>query len=160
YPAGSEGRQGAPHRARSHPRHPKELGLPAESQDGGPELGSRYRPRNRGASARASSVGGTSRPSALAVLRLITSSHFVGCSTGSSAGLAPLKILSTKAARSKLCALRDRNPAAQWSPALAIDMWEHHQPRGGISMKRRELTTLQVCCCRPATATETKACRR
>ena len=27
---------------------------------------------------------------------------------------------------------------------LAIDMWEHHQPRGGISMKRRELTTLQA----------------
>jgi len=30
---------------------------------------------------------------------------------------------------------------------LAIDMWEPHQPRGGISMKRRELTTL------PATQT-------
>ena len=27
---------------------------------------------------------------------------------------------------------------------LAIDMWEHHQPRGGISMKRRELTTLRL----------------
>jgi hypothetical protein len=38
YPAGSEGRQGAAHRARSHPRHPKELGIPAEPQDGGPEL--------------------------------------------------------------------------------------------------------------------------
>ena len=46
-------------------------------------------------SARASSVGGTVRPSALAVLRLMTSSIFVGCSTGSSAGLAPFKILST-----------------------------------------------------------------
>src|SRR5262245_48778096 len=46
-------------------------------------------------SARASSVGGTSRPSALAVLRLMTSSNFVGCSTGKSAGLAPLRILST-----------------------------------------------------------------
>jgi hypothetical protein len=30
-------------------------------------------------SARASSVGGTLMPSALAVLRLITSSNFVGC---------------------------------------------------------------------------------
>ena len=30
-------------------------------------------------SARASSVGGTSRPSAFAVLRLITSSYLVGC---------------------------------------------------------------------------------
>ncbi len=46
YPARSEGRQGAPHRARSHPRHSEELGLPAEPQDGGPELRSRYRHRN------------------------------------------------------------------------------------------------------------------
>jgi hypothetical protein len=38
------------------------------------------------------------KPSALAVFRLITSSNFVGCSTGRSAGLAPFKILSTKAA--------------------------------------------------------------
>src|SRR6185503_7855437 len=38
-------------------------------------------------SARASSVGGTSRPSVLAVLRLITSSYFTGACTGRSAGL-------------------------------------------------------------------------
>src|SRR5207245_7064447 len=37
-------------------------------------------------SARASSVGGTSRPSALAALRLITSSYLVGACTGRSAG--------------------------------------------------------------------------
>jgi len=48
HPAGSEGRQGAPHRARPHSRHPEKLGLPAEPQDGAPELGSRYRPRNTG----------------------------------------------------------------------------------------------------------------
>jgi hypothetical protein len=46
-------------------------------------------------SARASRAGGTSRPSALAVLRLMTSSNFVGCSTGMSAGFAPRRILST-----------------------------------------------------------------
>ena len=46
-------------------------------------------------SARASSDGGIVRPSALAVLRLMTSSNFVGCSTGRSPGLAPLRILST-----------------------------------------------------------------
>src|SRR5262245_6532740 len=46
-------------------------------------------------SARASSVGGTSRPSAFAALRLITNSNVVGCCTGRSAGLAPLSILST-----------------------------------------------------------------
>src|SRR5262245_49149976 len=45
-------------------------------------------------SARASSVGGTSRPRAFAVLILMISSNLVGCSTGKSAGLAPRKILS------------------------------------------------------------------
>jgi hypothetical protein len=46
-------------------------------------------------SAMASSVGGTSRPSALAVLRLMTSSNLVGCTTGRSVGFAPLRIRPT-----------------------------------------------------------------
>src|SRR5215831_16376033 len=46
-------------------------------------------------SARASNVGGIVRPSALAVLRLMASSNVVGCCTGRSAGLAPVKILCT-----------------------------------------------------------------
>src|SRR5262249_60796282 len=46
-------------------------------------------------SARASSVGGMVRPSALAVARLMTSSYFVGACTGRSAGLSPLKMRST-----------------------------------------------------------------
>src|SRR5262245_46151456 len=46
-------------------------------------------------SARASSVGGTSRPSSSAVLRLITSSYFVGACTGRSAGFSPFKMRST-----------------------------------------------------------------
>src|SRR6516162_10577388 len=69
---------------------------------------SRERPRHRRAadqryelapphsitsSARASSVGGTSRPSAFAVVRLTTRSNLVGCSTGMSPGLAPRRIL-------------------------------------------------------------------
>src|SRR5262249_51823222 len=45
-------------------------------------------------SARASSVGGMARPSALAVLRLIISSYLDACSTGRSAGLTPFRILS------------------------------------------------------------------
>ena len=44
-------------------------------------------------SAVASSLSGTVRPSALAVLRLTTSSNVVGCWTGRSAGLVPLRIL-------------------------------------------------------------------
>src|SRR5262249_56152194 len=43
-------------------------------------------------SARASSVGGTSRPSALAVFRLITSSYCTGSCTGSSLGFSPFKM--------------------------------------------------------------------
>src|SRR5262249_28668998 len=45
--------------------------------------------------ARASRVGGTSRPSALAVLRLITVSNFTGACTGRSAGFSPLRMRST-----------------------------------------------------------------
>ena len=48
-------------------------------------------PRRRG---RAPSAG-TSRPSALAVLRLITSSYLVGACTGRSAGFSPLRMRST-----------------------------------------------------------------
>jgi hypothetical protein len=40
-------------------------------------------------------VGGTSRPSAWAVLRLITSSYLVGACTGRSAGFSPLRMRST-----------------------------------------------------------------
>jgi hypothetical protein len=43
-------------------------------------------------SARASNVAGISRSSVLAVLRLITSSNLVGCTTGRSAGRSPLRM--------------------------------------------------------------------
>src|SRR6266540_3946430 len=46
-------------------------------------------------SARASSEGGTVMPRALADLRLITNSNLVGCCTGRSPGLAPLRMRST-----------------------------------------------------------------
>src|SRR5262249_14334510 len=46
-------------------------------------------------SASASSVCGTSRPSAFAALRLIANSNLVGCTTGRSAGRAPLNTLPT-----------------------------------------------------------------
>ena len=47
-------------------------------------------PRRRGRQRRR-----TSRPSALAVLRLIASSYFAGDCTGSSAGFSPLRMRST-----------------------------------------------------------------
>src|SRR5262249_26067547 len=71
---------------------------------------SRHRPRDSSAaeqrdhlapfhsitsSARASSVGGTVKPSMRAVSALMTSSNFDDCTTGRSAGLAPFKIRPT-----------------------------------------------------------------
>src|SRR5262249_15042798 len=55
-------------------------------------------PHSITSSAATRSVCGTVRPSALAVLRLITNSYFVGCSTGMSAGFVPRKTLSTRSA--------------------------------------------------------------
>ena len=46
-------------------------------------------------SARANTLGGIVRPICFAAFRLMMNSNFVGCSTGRSAGLAPLRILST-----------------------------------------------------------------
>src|SRR5829696_1593975 len=55
-------------------------------------------PHSITSSARARSVGEIVRPRAFAVLRLITSSNLVGCSTGRSGGLAPLSTLLTRLA--------------------------------------------------------------
>jgi hypothetical protein len=52
-------------------------------------------PHSITSSARASTVAGISRPSAFAVLRLITSSYLVGACTGRSAGFSPLRMRST-----------------------------------------------------------------
>ena len=53
-------------------------------------------------SARSSNDSGIVKPSALAVVRLMTKSYLVGCSTGMSAGFAPRRILSViSAARRK-----------------------------------------------------------
>src|SRR5262249_46256862 len=50
-------------------------------------------PHSITSSARASSVGGTSRPSTCAVCKLMTNSNLVGRATGSSPGFSPLRIL-------------------------------------------------------------------
>jgi hypothetical protein len=54
-------------------------------------------------SATASTPDGMVRPSALAVLRLMTSSYFVGVCTGKSAGFSPLRMRSTYPAASRNC---------------------------------------------------------
>src|SRR5262249_26538531 len=57
--------------------------------------GERASPHPITSSARTNRVSGIVRPSALAVVRLMRSWNFVGCSTGRSLGLAPRRILST-----------------------------------------------------------------
>src|ERR1700676_556909 len=52
-------------------------------------------------SARPSIIGGTVRPNALAVLRLMTSSYLVGYCAGRSAGFAPFRMRSTDDAPSR-----------------------------------------------------------
>src|SRR5262249_53506251 len=52
-------------------------------------------PHSITSSARASTVVGTSRPSVLAVFRLIVSTYLVGACTGRSAGFSPLRMRST-----------------------------------------------------------------
>src|SRR5262245_57580240 len=67
-------------------RRERPCGRAAEERD------ERAPPHSITSSARASSVGGISRPSALAVVRLMTKSNLVGCSTGRLAGFAPFRI--------------------------------------------------------------------
>src|SRR6266568_5162033 len=55
-------------------------------------------PHSITSSAATSMFCGSVTLSAFAVLRLIANSNFVGCSTGRSAGLAPLRILATNSA--------------------------------------------------------------
>src|SRR5262249_50446671 len=67
------------------PRRERPRYRPAQPYD------ERAPPHSITSSARASSEGGTARPIVLAVLRLITSSNLVACTTGRSAGLTPLR---------------------------------------------------------------------
>src|SRR5262249_36296522 len=74
-------------------RWPSALGCPLSAISGtqGAQQKDRY---SITSSARASTVGGIARPSAFAALRLMTNRYLEACSTGRSAGLAPLRILS------------------------------------------------------------------
>ena len=71
-----------------------ETGRPGDRAGGeaGAALGAGVEHHSITSSARPSSEGGTVRPSALAVLRLMISSTFVACWTGRSAGFSPLRI--------------------------------------------------------------------
>jgi len=83
-----------PHRGRPMPSRLDAEGLKFYATLGSPSMVQVFRFYSMTSSARASSVGGISRPSALAVLRLMTNWYLEACSTGRSAGLAPLRIFS------------------------------------------------------------------
>src|SRR5262249_23595835 len=70
---------------RAHRERPRCCRAAEQSDEGAPS-------HSITSSARASSVGDTSIPSAFAVARLMTKSNLVGCTTGKSAGLAPLRM--------------------------------------------------------------------
>src|SRR5262245_3756356 len=89
---GSNGRRGVKerdHRPRRLLRARRERPRGCRAAEQRDELAA---PHSITSSARASSVAGTSRPSALAVLRLIKNSNLVAWSTGRSAGFSPLRI--------------------------------------------------------------------
>src|SRR5262249_10933409 len=69
-------------------------------------------------SARLINACGRPRPSAFAVLRLITSSYLVGACTGRSAGFSPLRMRSTEAA-ARRCGSVESDPEAASPPAFA-----------------------------------------
>jgi hypothetical protein len=79
-------------------------------------IGNRAGADEHTSSARCCRNKGTSMPIAFAVFRLITSSNFVGCSTGRSAGLVPCNILDTNTAlRRYICDMSapyDNSPPA------------------------------------------------
>src|SRR4029077_9228837 len=88
-------------RAKEHPDAPHTLallrarGVRHRNRRAGKPRDELAPPHSITSSARASSDGGTVRPSALAVFRLITSSYLVGACTGRSAGFSPLRMRST-----------------------------------------------------------------
>jgi hypothetical protein len=79
----------------AHCRLKSDIGRGPKSATSGLMRRSKPQPYSITSSARTSNEGGTVRPSALAVFMLMMSSNLVGCSTGRSAGLAPLRNLST-----------------------------------------------------------------
>jgi hypothetical protein len=94
-PGAGRARRGVLHACRDAGRFHRDEEQAAEAVSHGGE-GSRASTRYSITwSARPSTDGGIVSPRARAVFRLMTNSNFVGCSTGRSAGLAPLRILST-----------------------------------------------------------------
>ena len=77
------------------PHHPQYRTLSARSAMSEKCQHRKSPPHSITSSAVATRVCGTVRPSALAVLRLITSATLVDCCTGRSAGLSPFRIRST-----------------------------------------------------------------
>ena len=88
-------------------------------------------------SARPNNAGGTVTPIALAVLRLITSSNCVGCSTGMSATLTPCKILTvSRAVSTRMLVRMDQiKLAGSWRRSVAAFEWDSADLPDGTPIK-------------------------
>jgi hypothetical protein len=84
-----------PHRGRPMPSRLDAEGLKFYATLGSPSMVQVFRFYSITSSARASSDGGISMPSARAVSRLMTNSNLLDCTTGKSAGVAPLRMRPT-----------------------------------------------------------------
>ena len=97
------------------PRKADTPGCPLRARSGNSQ------PRSITSSAMAISVGGTVRPSALAVLRLIARVYLVGACTGRSDGISPFNIRSTQpAARRTARRLLLQSHSSIWAAAVAL----------------------------------------
>ena len=129
------------HRRLLRPRRKRPRRRRAEERD---ELAP---PHSITSSARASRIGGTSMPSAFAVLRLMTSSYLVGACTGRSAGFSPLRMRVYVAGRSpvlvdKIGPIGDQ-AASSDVVALGVNRWQLVPGRerdDQIAMNRRQRT--------------------
>jgi hypothetical protein len=93
-------------------------------------------------SARASRLSGTVRPSAFAVLRLITSSYLVGACTGRLAGFSPLRMRSTYCGKSRGLAIAPLRPAHVLE-FTSVQLAVHKQRDLNLPGQRRRTGVLQ-----------------
>src|SRR5262249_19000096 len=92
------------------------------------------------------------KPIAFAVLRLITSSNFVGCSTGRAADFVPCRILCTRAAlRRNRCgtsAAEDiRPPARGYDRSTAADGRRYLIAKSAMVLAKKTAWTTTACAC-------------
>src|SRR5262249_39446520 len=109
-------------------------------------------PHSITSSARNRNDSGIVKPIAFAVLRLTTSSNFVGCSTGRSAGFETSRILCTRAAlRLNMCGTSApydiRPPARGYDRSTAADGRRYLIAKSAMVLAKKTAWTTTACAC-------------